>query len=82
MSNRVLIQKHTKIKDVTWWVLVGDNKNNLLAVKKISVKKKVQLKVQIDLPEDLHTNCVSVYMMADSYVGLDQVQRVAFKIKD
>jgi pre-mRNA-splicing helicase BRR2 len=67
---------------VTWWVLVGDNKNNLLAVKKISVKKKLQLKVQIDLPEDLHSNSVSVYLMADSYVGLDQVQKVAFKIKD
>lgn len=67
---------------MTWWVLVGDNKNNLLAVKKISVKKKVQLKVQIDLPEDLHTNSVSVYLMADSYVGLDQVQKVAFKIKE
>ena len=23
-SNRVMIQKHTKIKDVTWWILVGD----------------------------------------------------------
>jgi hypothetical protein len=62
--------------------LVGDSKNNLLAVKKMSVKKKVQLKVQIDLPEDLHTNNVSVYLMADSYVGLDQVQKVAFKIKE
>lgn len=82
VSNRVIVQKHTKIKDVTWWILVGDNKNNLLAVKKLSVKKKVQLKVQIDLPEDLHDNSVSVYMMADSYVGLDQFQRVAFKIKD
>lgn len=50
VSNRVMIQKHTKIKDVTWWILVGDNKNNLLALKKISVKKKAQLKVQIDLP--------------------------------
>jgi hypothetical protein len=48
----------------------------------MSVKKKVQLKVQIDLPEDLHTNNVSVYLMADSYVGLDQVQKVAFKIKE
>ena len=24
-SNRVMIQKHTKIKDVTWWIVVGDN---------------------------------------------------------
>jgi len=62
--------------------LIGDNKNNLLAVKKISVKKKIKFKVQIDLPEDLYSNNVSVYLMADSYVGLDQVQKVTFKIKD
>ena len=51
-------------------------------MKKISVKKKVQLKVQIDLPEDLQANPVSVYLLADSYVGLDQMQKVNFKIKD
>lgn len=51
-------------------------------MKKISVKKKVQLKLQIDLPENLHTNPVFVYLMADSYVGLDQIQKVNFKIKE
>ena len=49
-SNRLLVQKHTKIKDVTWWLLVGDSANNLLSVKKLSVKKKVQLKLQVELP--------------------------------
>lgn len=53
MANRVVVQKHTKIKDVTWWVIVADNKNNVLAIKKVSIKKKVQLKLQIDVPEDL-----------------------------
>jgi hypothetical protein len=52
-SNRVLIQKNTKIKDVTWWVLIGDSHNQLLALKKISIKKRVELKLQIDVPEDL-----------------------------
>jgi len=46
-SNRVLIQKHTKTKDVTWWVVVADTNNHLLALKKVSVKRKVKLKVQI-----------------------------------
>lgn len=80
--NRVMCQKHTKIKDVTWWVLIGDKKNNLLAMKKVSVKKKVELKLQIDLPDNLERNYVSVYLMADSYVGLDQVEDVRFKIKE
>jgi Sec63 Brl domain len=51
--NRVMCQKHTKIKDVTWWVLVGDNQNHLLSLKKVSVKKKVQIKLQIDVPDNL-----------------------------
>jgi pre-mRNA-splicing helicase BRR2 len=78
----VKCQKHTKIKDVTWWVVVGDKNNNLLAMKKVSVKKKVELKLQIDVPDNLDRNQVNVYLMADSYVGLDQVETVKFKIKE
>lgn len=79
-SNRLLIQKHTKIKDVTWWVLVGDSENRLLGMQKASIRKKVNLKFQIDVPEDLSANPVFVYLMADSYVGLDQIVKVNFKI--
>jgi pre-mRNA-splicing helicase BRR2 len=67
---------------VTWWVVVGDKNNNLLAMKKVSVKKKVELKLQIDVPDNLDRNQVNVYLMADSYVGLDQVETVKFKIKE
>jgi len=45
-----MIQKHTKIKDVTWWVVVGDRENNLLGMRKASIKKKVNIRLQIDLP--------------------------------
>lgn len=72
------MQKHQKIKDVTWWVVVGDKHNNLLGLKKVSVKRKVNLKVQIEVPSDLSNNKVYVYLMADSYIGLDQVCQVNF----
>ena len=79
----MVIQKHTKIKDVTWWIVVGTKKDNrLLALRKASVKKKVNLKVQIDLPEDLRKNPVEVYLMADCYVGLDQMTTVKFEIRE
>lgn len=81
-SNRVLIQKHTKIKDVTWWILVGDSQNRLLGLRKVSVKRKVLVKMQIEVPEDLQRNAVFVYLMADSYIGLDQVVKVHFKVKE
>ena len=45
--NRLIVQKHQKIKDVTWWVVVGDKNNKLLGLKKVSVKRKVNIKLQI-----------------------------------
>jgi hypothetical protein len=66
------VQKHRKIKDVTWWVMIGDTDNNLLGLKKVSVKKKVTVKMQIDVPENLRRTKVYCYMLADSYIGLDQ----------
>ncbi len=65
---------------MTWWILVGDSQNRLLAMKKASIRKKVNLKIQIDVPEDLHKNPVYVYLMADCYVGLDQMAKVNFKV--
>lgn len=63
---------------MTWWVVIGDKHNNLLGLKKVSVKKKINLKVQIEVPSDLSNNKVYVYLMADSYIGLDQVCQVNF----
>ena len=77
-SNRLVVQKHKKIKDVSWWILVADSQNNLLSLKKVSVKKKLSLKLQIDGPENIRKNKVCVYLMADSYIGLDQFVRVNF----
>ena len=77
----MLVQKHTKIKDVTWWIAVtNENTNELLCLKKASIKKRVHLKVPIDVPEDLKHNPVRVFLMADCYIGLDQVEKVKFNI--
>ena len=65
----MVVQKHKKIKDCTWWVLIADEDNRLLEMKKIVVKKFVRIKFQIDVPENSR---IGVYLMADSYVGLDQ----------
>ena len=78
IPNRLLVQKHNKIKDVTWWIVVGDRNNRLLGLKKVSVKRKVNVKVQIEVPTNLENNKVYVYLMADSYIGLDQVAKVSF----
>lgn len=73
---------HKKIKDVTWWVIIGDTNNNLLALKKVSVKKRVNLKMQIDVPERLSRTKVHAYLMADSYIGLDQAIELELKSRN
>lgn len=77
VDNRIVVQKHKKIKDVSWWIMVGDTDNNLLALKKVSVKKKVTMKVQIDVPENLRKTKVHAYLLADSYIGLDQATEIS-----
>lgn len=79
IDNRVIVQKHKKIKDVTWWIAIGDTDNNLLALKKVSVKKRVNLKIQIDVPDNLKKTKIHAYLMADSYIGLDQALQLKFK---
>ncbi len=50
-SNRMTVQKHTKIKDVTYWVVVAsESDNQVLALKKLSIKRKVNIKVPVDVP--------------------------------
>ncbi len=53
VGNRIIVQKHQKIKDVTWWIVVGDRNNNLLGLKKASVKRRSNVKMQIEVPNDL-----------------------------
>lgn len=77
VDNRIIVQKHKKIKDVTWWVMVGDSDNNLLAIRKVSVKRRVNIKMQIDVPENLRRTKVHAYLLADSYVGLDQAAEIS-----
>lgn len=56
--------------------MIADTNNNLLAIKKVSIKKIVKLKLQIDVPEQLKRTKLHVYLMADSYIGLDQAVEI------
>ena len=42
----------------------------------MSIKKIVRLKLQIDVPEQLKRTKLHVYLMADSYIGLDQAVEI------
>ena len=72
---RIKLQKGSKIKDASWWLIVGDPaEDKVLCHKKVYFKDKARKKMQICLPEDFKKSQeLVVYLMSDSYIGLDQI---------
>lgn len=70
-------------KDCSWWIVVGNpNKNKVLDVKKTFFKTKLHKEIQINLPENIKESPnLMVYLISDSYIGLDQVFTVDLPTK-
>lgn len=55
-----------------WWLVVGDQKaGTLLAIKRITVGRKLELKLEFTVLT-AGTHELRLYLMSDSYVGVDQ----------
>lgn len=64
-----------KIKEEGWWVIVGDTANNeLLALRRISFgdRADVKLKCPPSASPRPRRQALAVYVVSDSYIGLDQ----------
>jgi pre-mRNA-splicing helicase BRR2 len=58
-------------KMVSWWLVVGDPKTKqLYAIKKVTVKAKLETKLDFTLPEG--DWALKLYLICDSYSGADQ----------
>lgn len=59
-------------KDEGWWLVLGDPKTKtLLAIKRISIQRKLVAKLDFVAPEAGHHN-LQLLLMSDSFVGCDQ----------
>ena len=59
-------------KSENWWVVVGDEATkSLLAIKRVTVARKLQLKLEFVVPSP-GTHTLKCLLMCDSYVGVDQ----------
>ncbi|GAK66043.1 sec63-domain-containing protein [Moesziomyces antarcticus] len=59
-------------KLVQWWVVIGDPATkNLLAIKKVTVRKTVQLDLEVTLPQGRHDR-LKMWLVCDSYLGADR----------
>jgi pre-mRNA-splicing helicase BRR2 len=66
---------YPRTKEENWYVVVGDTRRNLLAIKRTVLGARVNLKLDFTLPEDLSAGVAhpfKIYLMCDSYMGVDQ----------
>jgi pre-mRNA-splicing helicase BRR2 len=57
-------------KMVHWWVVVGEpNTRQLLAIKRVTVKKSSTVNLEFTLSQGAHD--LKLYLICDSYVGVD-----------
>ncbi|KAK2782924.1 DEIH-box ATPase [Emmonsiellopsis sp. PD_33] len=55
-----------------WWLVVGEEKtNSLLATKRVTIGKKLQVKLEYIVPTPGEHE-LTLFLMSDSYVGVDQ----------
>ncbi|KAG8933497.1 DEIH-box ATPase [Tulasnella sp. 417] len=57
-------------KMASWWVVVGEpSTKQLLAIRKVTVRKQINVKLDFTLPKGPHK--LKLYVICDSYVGAD-----------
>ncbi|KAF2766872.1 Sec63-domain-containing protein [Teratosphaeria nubilosa] len=59
-------------KTENWWVVVGEEKSKtLLAIKRVTIARKLSTKLEIVVPE-AGRHELTLFLMSDCYVGVDQ----------
>ena len=58
-------------KSPTWWLVIGESSTKQLhAIKKVTIKKSLTVKLEFVLPKGTHD--LKLYVICDSYMGADQ----------
>jgi len=69
-DQRVIAPLYPLSKMVNWWVVVGDSSaKKLHAIRKVTVRKQMTVKLDFSLPQGTHK--LRLYVICDSYVGAD-----------
>ena len=72
-NNLVVYSRYPKIKSGRWFIIVGNTKTNeVLAFEKVAFKEKKNKKINFTAPENIDESSIKLYIMSDSYFGLDQ----------
>ncbi|CAK8540099.1 unnamed protein product [Lathyrus sativus] len=75
--------RYPKAKEEGWWLVVGDTKTNmLLAIKRVSLQRKLKAKLEFTAPADAGKKSYVLYFMCDSYMGCDQEYGFTLDVKE
>lgn len=59
-------------KLVQWWIVIGDpGRRTLLAIKKFTLSKSLDLTLELSLPQGTHQN-LKIWLVSDSFLGADR----------
>ncbi|KAK4275030.1 hypothetical protein QN277_018173 [Acacia crassicarpa] len=79
----VLAPRYPKEKEEGWWLVVGDTKNNLLlAIKRVSLQRKLKAKLDFAAPSEPGKKSYTIYLMCDSFMGCDQEYTFTVDVKE
>ncbi|CAK75634.1 unnamed protein product (macronuclear) [Paramecium tetraurelia] len=67
-DNKVYIQKLNKQREASWWLILGED-DRIVQMKKVYLKSTASK----DLDVEGWTRHYKLYLMSDSYLGLDQI---------
>ena len=79
----VFAPRYPAKKEEGWWLVVGDAKKGTLhAIKRVSLGKKQKVKLEFAAPERVGAADLTLYFMADSYLGCDQEYEFTLDVKE
>lgn len=61
-----------KKKDESWFLLLGTSDDELIGIKRTSIRRKTCTSVKVTLPDILGNFVYTAYLLSDSYLGMDQ----------
>lgn len=82
LNSRAYAPKFPKIKDEGWFVVLGDlERQELVAMKRVGfVKRHTPVNLVFTTPPDIGRRTYELYVISDSYLGLDQQYQLCLEI--
>jgi len=71
-KQRVLISHFPKQKEASWFLIIANQqKNDILAMKRVTFNRYANKELTVALPNDFLEEKLEMYLMSDSYIGID-----------